>query len=32
MELAKEKKKRVPGTFLPGSKEFWDQAKVPPPE
>jgi hypothetical protein len=28
MELAKEKKKRVPGTFLPGPKEFWDQAKA----
>jgi len=30
MSLAKEKNKRVPGTFLPGSKEFWDQAKLQP--
>jgi hypothetical protein len=28
MELAKEKGKRVPGTVLPGKKEFWDQAKA----
>ncbi len=32
MQLAKEKKKRVPGTFLPGSKEFWEQAKASPAE
>jgi hypothetical protein len=29
MELAKEKKRDVPGTVLPGSKEFWDKAKAP---
>jgi hypothetical protein len=29
MELAKEKKKPVPGTFLPGPPEFWDKAKAP---
>jgi len=29
MELAKEKKTRVPGTFLPGSKDFWEKAKAP---
>jgi hypothetical protein len=28
MELAREKKRRVPGTFLPGPKEFWDKAKA----
>ena len=28
MQLAKEKKQRVPGTFLPGSKEFWERAKA----
>ncbi len=28
MQLAKEKKKRVPGTFLPGSKDFWEKAKA----
>ncbi|HKI36740.1 MAG TPA: hypothetical protein VKA46_33100 [Gemmataceae bacterium] len=28
MELAKEKKRKVPGTFLPGPKEFWDKAKA----
>ena len=32
MQLAKEKKKQVPGTFLPGSKEFWEQAKAAPVE
>jgi hypothetical protein len=32
MQLAKEKKIKVPGTFLPGSKEFWEQAKAPPAE
>ncbi len=28
MELARHKGKRVPGTFLPGKKEFWDQARA----
>jgi hypothetical protein len=28
MELAKERKRQVPGTFLPGSKKFWEQAKA----
>ena len=32
MELAKERNKRVPGTFLPGKKEFWEQAKAAQPE
>jgi len=30
MELAKEQKRRVPGTFLPGNKEFWEKAKAGP--
>src|SRR5262249_10062963 len=30
MSLAKEKNKRVPGTYLPGAKDFWDQAKSQP--
>jgi hypothetical protein len=29
MQLAKEKKQRVPGTFLPGPREFWERAKAP---
>jgi hypothetical protein len=29
MELAKEKKLDVPGTSLPGPKDFWDKAKAP---
>jgi hypothetical protein len=29
MELAREKNRKVPGTFLPGSKEVWDKAKEP---
>jgi hypothetical protein len=28
MELAREKNRRVPGTFLPGPKEFWEKAKA----
>jgi hypothetical protein len=32
MQLAKESKKRVPGTFLPGGKEFWDLVKAQPAE
>jgi hypothetical protein len=32
MQLGKEKKRPVPGTFLPGSKEFWEQAKAAPAE
>jgi hypothetical protein len=32
MELAKEKKKRVPGTFLPDPPGFWETAKAAPPE
>jgi hypothetical protein len=30
MSLAREKRLRVPGTFLPGPKSYWDQAKVAP--
>jgi hypothetical protein len=32
MDLAKQQHKPVPGTFLPGTKEFWDQAKAAPPD
>ncbi len=32
MELAKERKKPVPGTFLPGDKSYWEQAKSAPGE
>jgi hypothetical protein len=32
MELAKQKGRRVPGTFLPGPKEFWEKAKAAPAE
>jgi hypothetical protein len=28
MELAKAKGRRVPGTFLPGDKAYWEQAKA----
>jgi hypothetical protein len=32
MELAKEKKKRVPGTYLPGPPGFWERPKAGPRE
>jgi hypothetical protein len=32
MQLGREKRKPVPGTYLPGSKEFWEQAKAAPAE